>query len=891
MKKTAVLIDVSAIMYRAYFSLINMRTSKKEPTGAIFGFLNVFNDILDTFKPDYICACFDVKRDSLKRREIYEDYKAKREAMPEEMAVQIEGIENMLDIFNVKKLKIAGYEADDLLGALAKRFEEKGIDVIIVTGDKDLSQILSDKIKIALLSKGNEKFKLINTKEDVVEQLGVLPEQIPDLFGLQGDTSDGIPGVKGIGPKTAVKFINEYTTLEKLYENIEDIKGKMKEKLIEDKEMAFLSRTLAIIDTNVDFEFNQSEFEVKNPDEVQLFDFFKKFEFKSYIKKYNIDYANVENTINQNNEKNIETQNEDVKILPKEDLKFKIIKTYQELTKFLEKDKISLYNEKCGISLSDGVENIYIPLKHNYLGAENLEEKKVINIINNDFKGKITAFDIKETMKLGINFEKFEFDVMIGAYLLKTDEKYNIEKIIFENTEIMIKSYEEVFGKEEVNRINIEKASGFYCERAFYVFKLKNILIDKLEKENLSNIYYNIEMKLIEVLYFMEKNGIKIDKNYFKKYSIELEENIKNIQDKIFIITGEEFNLNSPKQLAEILFDKMGIKPVKKTKTGYSTDVEVLETLDRWGIEIASHILKNRTYTKLKNTYVDVLPKLADKNDRLHTTFHQNGTSTGRLSSSDPNLQNIPVKTEEGIKIRRGFVACEGYSLLSFDYSQIELRVLAELSKDEALINAYENDLDLHSVTAMKIMDIEDEKDITREQRSIAKVVNFSIIYGKTAFGLSKEIDISVSAAKEYIDKYFMQYKEVDKFIKETILKAEKDGYVLTDFGRKRIINGIDSKNKTIKNQAERMAVNTVIQGTAADILKIIMIKIHEELKNKNDIKMLLQVHDELIFEVKDDKIEYYSKFITDIMENTIKLKNVKLKSNLSYGKNWSETK
>ena len=447
------------------------------------------------------------------------------------------------------------------------------------------------------------------------------------------------------------------------------------------------------------------------------------------------------------------------------------------------------------------------------------------------------------------------------------------------------------FKKQNMDEVSPERKAEFLTKRSYYMTRLKEILGHRLEAEGLNNVYENIEKKLVPVLADMEKKGILIDPDYFGKYGNELKNNLAEIEKNIYGLAGEEFNINSPKQLSEILFEKMMLDPVKKTKTGYSTDVEVLEVLAAQGVEVAEKILEYRGYTKLLTTYVEPLPKLADSENRIHTTFHQNGTATGRLSSSNPNIQNIPVKTDEGIKIRRGFVSEEGWSFISFDYSQIELRVLAELSEDETLILAYQKDKDLHDLTARKLFFKTDEEPVSREERSIAKVINFSILYGKTPFGLSKELKIPMGDAKLYINKYFEEYPRVRTFLNSVLQEAKLNGFVETLYGTRRYITGINSSNKNIEAQADRMAVNTVVQGTAANIIKIVMVKLYEEFKDKEDINMLLQVHDELIFEVKNESVDKYLKEIDNIMENTIKLKNVRLAANGNVGKNWGELK
>ena len=482
--------------------------------------------------------------------------------------------------------------------------------------------------------------------------------------------------------------------------------------------------------------------------------------------------------------------------------------------------------------------------------------------------------------------------MMIAYHLISSQTKENIELPIEHLTGIELDNYADKFGKEKPENISAEEYGKYLCQRTMGLLECYDILKEELEDRNLMKVLNEIEMPLIEILSSMEIKGIKIDPEYFSNYEKELGDLIEKLQEKIYEEAGEEFNINSPKQLAEILFFKLNLPPVKKTKTGLSTDEEVLEKLKADGAEIAKAILEYRKLAKLKNTYVDAIPKLRDEKDRVHTTFNQIGTTTGRLSSSNPNLQNIPVKTDEGIKIRQGFIAEEGNLLMGIDYSQIELRVLAELSKDENLISAYKRGEDLHKVTAKKIFELGEDEEVSREQRIIAKTINFSIIYGKTAFGLSKELGITQKEATEYINRYFEQYPKVREFEKKIIEYAEKYGYTETFFGRRRIIEGISSKNKNIKNQAERMAVNSVIQGTAAEILKKVMIELYKVLEGKEEeINLLLQVHDELIFEIKEEKIEEYKKIIEDIMRNAVKFDDVLLDINTNIGKNWAETK
>ena len=894
--KKAVILDTSAIMYRTHFALMGMRNSKGMPTGATYGFVNTLEGVIKEFNPDFLVACLDIKRSELKRSEELKTYKAHRESMPDDLITQQDAIMSVLDGYRIPKYKVDGYEADDVMATLATKFSEdteEEIEVYIVTGDKDLAQLVNGKINIALLGKGDKKslFRYIRNDDDVVEYLGVTPDKIPDLFGLMGDSSDGIPGVSGIGPKTGVELIRKYGDLEGLYENIDEIKGKRKEKLIEDKENAFLSRKLATVYRDIEMEYDKSKLKIEKKDLEKLLSIYKAMEFRKFasiveneMKKQgavtNIDnngqislFAGVTNHPSDNkffSENNgIET-----KILGEKILRADAEKILNEM-----EEEISIFENVFGISICDNKKNIVL------LNNENNDELKK-EVYGKIKEKSMIGYNIKEYLKNGAEYKSY-FDVMLAWYVLGTESSQDLENIIFSEFGENLEKFDEQFKKRKLEEISEDEKIKFLGERAFYIKQLKKRLEKRLKDEDLFDVFENLENKLVPVLASMEKYGIKIDKQYFENYKKELQINIENLEKDIYSLSGEAFNIGSPKQLAEILFDKMGIEPVKKTKTGYSTDVEVLEELALRGIEIAEKLLEYRGFTKLLSTYVEPLPKLADENDRIHTTFNQNGTSTGRLSSTNPNIQNIPVRTDEGIKIRKGFISENNWSLISFDYSQIELRVLAELSKDENLILAYKKDKDLHDLTARKIFFKTDEEPVTREERSIAKVINFSILYGKTPFGLSKELKIPMGDASQYIKTYFEQYPKVKKFLENILENAKLNGFVETFYGTRRYINNINSSNKNLQAQANRMAVNTVVQGTAANIIKKVMIKLYDEFKNDDDIRMLLQVHDELIFEVKDGSIEKYMDKIKEIMEKTIKFEDIRLSANGSVAKNW----
>ena len=903
-KKKAVLLDVSAIMYRAYFANMNFRT-KTEPTGAVYGFVNTLMSIIKEFSPDYIGAAFDVKRASLKRSEIYKDYKAQRESAPEDLIAQMARIEELLDCYNIERFKIEGYEADDVLGTLAKNLSAQGVEVYVITGDKDLAQILDENINIALLGKGEggDKFKIIRTDEDVIEYLGVPSKKIPDLFGLIGDSSDGIPGVRKIGSKKAIPMLEKYETLEGIYENIDKLTeiagiGKsLVNNLVEDKEIAFMSRELAIICQDVPLEFNLENLNY-DIDNIKLLELFKVLEFKALIKKMGLENG-AEKTQEIEKPKRVSKERTFKVVEGKVDIK--------DMVKSLKKiDLVSCYYTEYGIAFSSFDKDYYFPFEkkcESKIGAnislfdptpvvEDCEINcKEIQEFFDDYNGEIVTYNLKNILNRGISVKNCKLDMMIAYHLISSQTKENIELPIEHLTGIELDNYADKFGKEKPENISAEEYGKYLCQRTMGLLECYDILKEELEDRNLMKVLNEIEMPLIEILSSMEIKGIKIDPEYFSNYEKELGDLIEKLQEKIYEEAGEEFNINSPKQLAEILFFKLNLPPVKKTKTGLSTDEEVLEKLKADGAEIAKAILEYRKLAKLKNTYVDAIPKLRDEKDRVHTTFNQIGTTTGRLSSSDPNLQNIPVKTDEGIKIRQGFVAEKNSVLMGIDYSQIELRVLAQLSGDENLREAYQNSMDLHSLTARKIFELSDEEEVSREQRIIAKTINFSIIYGKTAFGLAKELGISQKEASEYIDRYFNQYPKVKGFEKEIVEFTEKHGYTETFFGRRRLIDGINSKNKNIKSQAERMAVNSVIQGTAAEIIKKVMIEIYKYIKDRDGISLLLQVHDELIFEIEKEKLEMYREDIEKIMRESVKFDSVSLEINTNIGVNWAETK
>ncbi len=828
--KKLVLIDGSSILYRAFFALPHFVTKNGEPTGALYGFLRMLLHVLKEEKPDYLIIAFDKKAPTI-RHEIFADYKAQRPKMPDELSAQFETIHEILSAFKIPVLEKEGYEADDVIATVAKKAEEKGIETVVISGDMDLTQLIKDKIRVKLTRKGVTKLEEY-TREKLKKDLGIYPEQIPDYKALRGDPSDNIKGVRGIGPKTAAKLLEKYGTVEEL------VKKEKSGKISENKDLILENKKLCTLyyDAPVEIDFEEAKFGDFDKEKVKSI--LERFEFKSLIRELGLN----ENSVSE----------------AKTDDRIAVI-VRSEKGKILE---FAIANREKSEQFAIGEEL--------FLNTEALDTLK--RILANENKKEV--FDLKTLHKIsrlyGMPMKSIDLDVSLAGYLINPDMKnFKVETMADE------------FG------LNCKTES--LKEKADCILKISYAENEKLSEENLFPLYEEIEKPLAEVLADMELTGIKINVPYFKKLKEEIEEELEKLESKIFELAGISFNILSSRQLASILFEGLGLTPTKRGKTGFSTSSAVLSELADEH-PIVPLVLQYRHLAKLKSSYIESLPKLVSKDDsKLHTTFHQLGTITGRLRSSNPNLQNIPARTEWGEKIRAGFVATdENHVLISSDYSQIELRVLAHLSGDKNLIDAFLNNIDIHTRTAALVFGVKEE-DVTKEMRRSAKILNFGIIYGMSPYGAAKQLGCGPEEAKAYIDSYFAQFPTVRDFIESLVEQARKTGETRTLLGRRRRITGFDSNNQRKREEARRVAINTPIQGSAADIIKIAMVKLYEKIKG-TDTHLILQIHDELVVETVKDKLEETLKTVKTEMENAYKL-IVPLKVNIAYGKNLKEAK
>ena len=885
-KPTLFLIDGNNYIFRAFYAIPSLTNSKGFPTNAIYGFATMLIRIIKEWKPDYIAVAFDVKGPTF-RHEAYELYKATRRAMPETLIPQIPYIKDMIRGFSIPVLEKQGIEADDVIGTLARRYSEQGMKVVIVSGDKDMMQLVGENVVI------------IDTMKDKVydatavrEKFGVPPEKVVEIMGLTGDASDNIPGAPGIGPKGALRLIEEYGTIENVLQNVDRIKNaKAKECIRSYREQIIMSRELARIRTDEDIPFELADSRSDNPDREVLKDLFKEFEFSSLLQELML------------REEQLAGQYETIL------METALIGAAEEIrnTGSCSLDLILSSPEamRAGIvGIALGIrpgKAVYVPLGHSYAGAPSqLTEEQVWNVIS-PLLGNAAILkhghDLK-TIKIvlernGLSLCGLGCDTLVGAYVLNPSHRsFELPDLVQDHLNRRIMTVKEIAGSGvkqlPPDIIAVDKMETYACLRADAILSLVASLSDELAREQLIGLFRDLETPLIPILAGMEEKGVLIDNGLLHAMSMELQQLLEISADKIYRLAGERFNIQSPKQLQHILFDKLRLAKGKKTKEGYSTDVDVLSSLARHH-ELPAEILAYRSISKLKSTYIDALPALVHpQTGRVHTSYNQAVTATGRLSSSNPNLQNIPIRTVEGKRIRQAFIAPAGSRLVSADYSQIELRVLAHLSEDRTLIDAFHSGEDIHSRTASTIFGVFPEL-VNEEMRRQAKVINFGILYGMSAFGLAKELNLTQKLAQAYIDEYFRKYEGVKRYLDQILEQARQDGYVCTLMNRRRYLPEINAANANIRQFAERMAVNTPIQGTAADLIKLAMIRIAGRLCTQNlTAAMIMQVHDELVFEVTEEEVEIVIELVREEMEQVMVLR-VPLKVSVSYGRNWDE--
>ena len=920
--KNLFLLDAYALIYRGYYAFIkNPRiNSKGTDTSAILGFMNSLFDIIRTQNPDYLAVAFD-KGGSVTRSEMFEEYKSNRDKTPEPILVAIPYIKEILKGMKIPILEKEGFEADDIIGTVAKDAEENNFKVYMVTPDKDFAQLVSNNIFLCKPARMGNSMEIWGVDE-VKDKFEVgSPDQVIDYLGMMGDSVDNIPGLPGVGDKTAKKFIKQYGSLENLLQNAHKVTGKLGEKIIENKELGVLSKKLAKIILDVPIDYNLDEFKLSDPDKEKVLKVFDELEFKrikeTFFKIFGTNSIKSQEKGAEAVQGDLfsETYNLKSNIDNLNDLKstYQKVESFEELNllvdKMMKQEVVAFDTETeglnafetniVGISFSwkKGI-GYYLPITNNKSVHEKsfeilkpfFESTEIIKVGHN------IKFDIQLLKKYNINVSYPIYDTMVAHYLINPDMRHNLDTLSESYLNYSPISIESLIGKKGKNQISmrdvsIDEITNYASEDADITLQLKGVFDKEIEVNNFNKIFYDIEIPMINVLSDMETEGIKIDTSYLKKLDKEFEEDLGKLKKEIFKKAGEEFNLNSPKQLGEILFDKLKlVSKAKKTKTGqYSTSEEVLSSLAN-DHKIIEKILEWRSLDKLQNTYVKSLPKEVSRlTNRVHSSFNQTVTTTGRLSSNNPNLQNIPIRTANGQKIRRAFIPRNSdYILMAADYSQIELRVIASISNEENMIDAFTNNQDIHTMTASKIYNV-DPENVTREQRGNAKTVNFGIIYGVSAFGLSQQTDLNRSESKVMIDNYFLNYPGLKKYMSDQIDFARNNGYVETIMGRRRYLQNINSQNNMLRSSAERNAINAPIQGSAADIIKIAMININSEFKKQSlKSKMLLQVHDELVFDVHNSEKDQIKDIVKTTMESAVKLK-VPLKIDLEFGKNWLE--
>ena len=881
MDKTLVIIDGNSIINRAFYALPEMSNKEGLKTNAIYGFTNMLLKIIDTYNPTHISVAFDRKSPTFRHLE-FKEYKAGRKKMPDELREQFEPLKELLDKFNIHRLEIDGYEADDIIGTVSKIAENDGFKVYIVTGDKDAIQLASEKTTTLITKKGVGEVEEYDYNF-VFEKYEMTPTQFIDLKGLMGDKSDNIPGVPGIGEKTGIKLIKEFNSIEGIFDNIDKIKGSTKKKLEENKELAIMSKRLATIIRDVPIEFKLEELEYGKYNISDVLDEFKRFGFTSLISRI----ASSEHTNDVVDEVELEIAKlEDIDLFIKEikETKELILKTVTREGNIL--DKRIMY-----IFLSLDGKKVYYICEDEISSLKEIFQSNEIKKLGYNLKDDYIAL-----RPYGIKLENIYFDITIAEYLIDSmsSTSYECSAIAMKYLTKKVKTKEELLGKgvkaKKYQDLEFEELSTHISQIIDTIKNVIPIMESNLKDSYMDGLLYHVEMPLVEVLADMEYEGIKVDVKKLNELGSQFKDIIKKLEQEIYEISKEEFNINSPKQLGVILFEKLGLPVIKKTKTGYSTNAEVLDKLKDQS-PIINKIIEYRQIVKLNSTYVEGLLSIINPIDgRIHSSFNQTITTTGRISSTEPNLQNIPVKLEMGRNIRKVFIAESNCKLVDADYSQVELRVLAHMSKDETMIDAFKHNEDIHTKTASQVFNVSMDE-VTSKQRSDAKAVNFGIVYGKSDFGLSEDLHIPVKQAKEYIENYFNKYGKIKQFMDEIIDNASENGYVTTILNRRRYIPEIKSSNFMMRNAGKRAAMNAPIQGSAADIIKIAMINVYKKLEENNmKSKLILQVHDELIVEAVDSELDLVKKIVKDEMENAVSL-DVNLDVDLNIGDSWYETK
>ncbi len=884
--KRLVLIDGNNLMFRAYYATAYtgnlMQTKNGLYTNAVYGLANMINKIQHDLKPDYLFIAFDKGKKTF-RHQKYTEYKSGRAKLPEELAMQIPLVKEYIEVLGIKQLECDDFEADDLVGSCADKFKDLVDEVIVISQDKDLLQLVEEKISVASPKSGVSEL-IYHTIHNFKELMGIEHTQLTDYKGLIGDSSDNLPGVSGVGPKTAQKLLEEYKTLENIFDNVENIKGKIKEKLITDKEVALQTKYLATLVRNIPLDLELEDLAVKKPKYEELRKFYERVEFTSFIKK-----MNEEDT----------TSDEDRESTTEENVSFKGIININDTEK-LKEIFVKQENKKIIVEVELDGENyhksallgiaIFLNNEGFYFEKEYLTKQIVREVLESD--NVFYSVDTKRTYvalaKENIFIKNFAFDFILGTYVinpsLPNQDLHNLFGIFIQNS---LPYLDDIYGKKSVYQVpSIDVLAKYSCEKCFLLQEVISKVEEDLKKNDQLSLFYDLEVPLAKVLAKIELNGFKVDKKRLSEIGYELEEKLCELEKEIYMLVGHEFNISSPKQLGVVLFEELKLTASKKTKTGYSTNAEVLEKL-AYKHEVPRKVLEYRKYAKLHSTYVVGLMNELNFDDKVRTTFKQALTLTGRLSSTEPNIQNIPVRTEDGRLIRSAFIpSSEEGILVSADYSQIELRILANMSNCKAMLDAFNSGVDLHTSTASKVFELP-EAMIDKDMRRVAKAVNFGIVYGMSDWGLAEELHISPIDAKRFIDRYYEAYPEIRIFLDEVVENAKTNGYTKTMFNRRRYIPEIASSNHTLREFGKRTAMNAPIQGTAADVIKFAMVAVDKKIEELNlQSKIVAQVHDELIIDCVKEEIEVVKTLLKEVMENVVKL-NVKLEVSVESGKTW----